>query len=77
MAKLTQKTTVYLAPQVRRALRNKATRTKKSLSALINDAVNLHLQEDAEDMAAFDLRKHEPNLDFAAFVKGLKRRGAL
>ncbi len=43
----------------------------------MNEAVKLTLAEDAEDLAAFDERAREPNLDFEHFVKALKRRGKL
>ena len=51
--------------------------TDGSISDMVNDAVKLSLSEDAEDLAAFDERKREPNLDFEQFVKTLKRRGKL
>jgi hypothetical protein len=44
---------------------------------MVNDAVKLSLSEDAEDLAAFDERRREPNLDFEQFVRALKRRGKL
>ena len=45
--------------------------------ALVNDAVKIALAENAEDLAAFDERKREPNLDFEQFAKALERRGRL
>jgi hypothetical protein len=58
-------------------LRLKAAETDRSLSDLINDAVRACLAEDAEDLAAFDERAHEPNLRFEDVVKDLKRRGRI
>jgi hypothetical protein len=73
----TKRATVYFDPDVHRALRLKAANSDRSISDMVNDAVKLTLAEDAEDLAAFDERKREPNLDFEQFVKALRRRGKL
>ena len=72
-----KRATVYFDPDVHRALRLKAATSDRSISDMVNDAVKLSLSEDAEDLAAFDERKREPNLDFEQFVRALKRRGKL
>jgi hypothetical protein len=72
-----KRATVYFDPDIHRALRLKAASSDKSISDMVNEAVKLTLAEDAEDLAAFDYRKREPNLDFEQFVKTLKRRGKL
>ena len=51
--------------------------TDRSVSDLVNEAVQLSLSEDAEDLAAFDERVSEPNLSYEAVVKDLKRRGKI
>ena len=43
----------------------------------MNTAVRRSLAEDAEDLAVFDARAKEPNLDFEGVLKDLKRRGKL
>ena len=77
MTTLTKRATVYLEPELHKALRLKAVETSRSLSDLVNDAVRVELAEDAEDLAAFDLRKNEPTLTFEVFVKELKRHGKI
>ncbi len=72
-----KRATIYFDPDIHRALRLKAATSDKSVSDMVNEAVKLTLAEDAEDLAAFDERKREPNLDFEQFVKALKRRGKL
>ncbi len=72
-----KRATVYFEPEVHRALRLKAATSDKSISDMVNEAVKLTLAEDAEDLEAFEKRGREPNLDFAQFVKALKRRGKL
>ena len=72
-----RRATVYFDPNVHRALRLKAAATDQSVSELINEAVGLSLQEDAEDIAVFEKRAHEPNIRFADAVNDLRRRGRL
>ncbi len=72
-----KRATVYLDPDLHRALRMKAAETDHSVSELVNDAVRLSLAEDAEDLAAFRARAKEPNLDFETVLKTLRRRGKL
>jgi hypothetical protein len=47
------------------------------MSDLVNAAVRLSLVEDADDLAAFEARATEPNLEFEDVLKDLKRRGKL
>ncbi len=72
-----KRATVYFDPDIHRALRLRAATSDKSISDMVNQAVKLALAEDAEDLAAFQERKREPNLDFEELVKALKRRGKL
>ena len=72
-----KRATVYFDSEIHRALRLKAAETDRSMSDLVNEAVQLSLAEDAEDLAAFDTRVNEPNLPYEAVVKDLKRRGKI
>jgi len=72
-----KRSTVYLDPQLHRALKIKAAQSLKSMSELINDAVRLTLAEDLEDLSAFEERKKERNLDFESVLKELKAGGKL
>jgi len=72
-----RRATVYLDPELHRALRVKAAETDRSISDLVNEAVRQTLAEDAEDLAAYRVRGKEPNLDFESVLKDLRRRGKL
>ena len=72
-----KRATVYFDSEIHRALRLKAAETDRSMSDLVNEAVQLSLAEDADDLAAFDNRVNEPNLPYEAVVKDLKRRGKI
>ena len=73
----TKRATVYIEANLHRALRLKAAETDRSISDLVNAAVRLTLAEDAEDLAAFRERAHEPTLAFEKLIEDLKRRGEL
>ena len=72
-----KRATIYFNPNVHRALRLKAAETDRSISDLVNEAVNLSLAEDDEDLAAFKERKSERNLAFENVLKDLKKRGTI
>jgi plasmid stability protein len=72
-----RRATIYLDPELHRALRVKAAETDQSISDLVNEAVRQTLAEDAEDLAAYRVREKEPSLDFESVLKDLRRRGKL
>lgn len=72
-----RRATVYLDPELHRALRVKAAETDQSISDLVNSAVRQILTEDAEDLATLRVRAKEPSLDFESVLKDLRRRGKL
>jgi len=71
------RTTVYLTPQLHRALKLKAAETDQTLSELINRAVQAALAEDLEDLEALRKRGKEPARKFEDFLKELKSAGEL
>ena len=77
MTTLTKRATVYLEPALHKALRLKSVETSRSVSELLNEALRGEFANDAEDLIAFDKRKHEPTLAFEDFVKELKRNGKI
>lgn len=72
-----KRATIYFDPEIHRALRLKAATTDRSVSDLVNEAVELALGEDAADLEAFDERRAEPVLSFDEVVKDLRRRGRI
>ncbi len=72
-----KRSTFYMDPALHKALRLKSLETSRSMSELINDAVRRLLAEDAEDLAAFEDRAHEPLISFEEMLKELKRRGRI
>jgi hypothetical protein len=72
-----KRATVYFDPYLHRALRLKAAETDRSISELVNEAVQSALAEDADDIEAFDVREQEADYSFEDVVKDLKRRGKI
>lgn len=77
MAIQAKRTTVYLDPDLHKALRLKAIAVSRSVSEMVNDAVRECLAEDAEDITAFDERGKEPLISYDEMVKRLKRDGRI
>ena len=72
-----KRATVYLDPDLHKALRLKAAETSRSISELVNSAIKEALAEDAEDIAAFEERAKEPLISYDEMVKRLKRDGRI
>ena len=72
-----KRATVYFDPALHRALRQKAAETERSISDLVNEAVQASLAEDAADFEAFEAREPEPDYSFESVVKDLKKRGRI
>lgn len=72
-----KRATVYLDPELHKALKIKSAESDRTISDLVNKAVRESLREDYEDLAAFEERKDEPNLDFEDVLKDLKASGKL
>ncbi|MGD0021491.1 MAG: CopG family transcriptional regulator [Smithellaceae bacterium] len=77
MGTAAMRATVYLDPELHKALRLKAVETTQSISKLVNDAVKESLAEDAEDIAAFEARAKEPLISYDAMIKKLKKDGRI
>jgi predicted transcriptional regulator len=77
MGAMATRSTIYLEPALQQALRLKAAHTRRSVSRLVNEAVRQALQEDQEDLAAFEERAGEPTLSYEALLKDLKKHGKI
>lgn len=72
-----KKATVYLEPELHKALRMKAAETDISLSDVVNDAIKSYLSEDADDLSDYRKRKNEPTISFEKLVAKLKADGRI
>jgi plasmid stability protein len=72
-----KRSTIYLDPDLHRALRIKAIHTHRSMSDLVNDAVRMALREDKENLAAFEERAGEPTMTYEELLKDLRADGKI
>ena len=77
MTQAHNRATMYLEPELHKALRLKAINTRHSVSHLINLAVRAALREDEADLVAFWKRAHEKTLSYDEFLKDLKKHWKL
>jgi hypothetical protein len=77
MGMVATRATVYLDPDLHKALRLKAVETDQSISKLVNDAIKESLVEDVDDIEAFELRAQEPLVSYDAMIKRLKKDGRI
>jgi hypothetical protein len=77
MGTVATRATIYLDPELHKALRLKAVETSQSLSKLVNDAIKESLAEDAEDITAFEERVKEPLISYETMIKRLKKDGKI
>ena len=77
MMSVSKRSTVYFKPELHRALRIKAIDTQRSVSELVNDAVQAALREDAEDLSAFAERAGEPTMSYEELLNDLKAHGQI
>jgi plasmid stability protein len=77
MSESAKRSTIYLDPDLHRALRLKAIHTGRSMSDLVNETVRMAFREDQEDLSAFDERVKEPEMTYEALLKDLKAHGKI
>jgi len=75
MSESAKRSTIYLDPDLHRALRLKAIHTGRSMSDLVNETIRMAFREDQEDLSAFDERVREPEMTYEALLKDLKAHG--
>ena len=77
MIKEGKRTTIYLEPDLHKALKLKAIETSSSMSELINTAVKESIIEDVDDNEAFAERVSEELVSYDAMIRKLKTNGCL
>ncbi|OPY11263.1 MAG: hypothetical protein A4E67_00265 [Syntrophaceae bacterium PtaB.Bin038] len=77
MSESAKRSTIYLDPDLHRALRLKAVHTGRSMSDLVNETLRMAFREDQKDLSAFDERVREPEMTYEALLKDLKAHGKI
>jgi len=67
------KITLNLEETILQALNLKASETKQPIAELVNDALNVSLQEDLEDLKSWEGRKGEETYSYEEFLESLNK----
>ncbi|MGH2612110.1 MAG: CopG family transcriptional regulator [Rhabdochlamydiaceae bacterium] len=70
MSNLSEKTTIYLNPLVKKFIQHKAVTEGRSVSDIVNDSFE-DMLEDLEDIKEVEKRKNEPSVPFETVLKDL------
>lgn len=71
------KATLYLRPELHRALKLKAVHTDQSISAVANEALEAALAEDLEDLRVLQARTDGPSDSYEQVLASLKADGRI
>lgn len=77
MATELKRATVYIRPEIHKAIKLKSAVTNQSISDIVNDALIATLSEDEEDLRSFEERASEPNVSYEEFLAKLKADGKI
>ena len=69
------KTTLYLSPSVRRALKKRVIETDQTMSEYADRAIANAIAEDLEDIEAIEARRGEPTESLENFLSAIKTDG--
>jgi hypothetical protein len=70
MSKLSEKTTIYLNPYVKKFIQHKAVEEDRSVSDIVNDYF-AEMLEDLDDIKEIEKRRGEPGIPFEEALKEL------
>lgn len=71
------RTTLYLSPSVRRALKKRVVDTNQTMSEYVDRAVAYAIAEDLEDIEAIEERRSEPTEKLEDFLRAIKVDGLI
>ena len=71
------KTTLYLNPSVRRALKKRIADTNQTMSEYADQAIANAIMEDLDDIQAIEIRRGEPTEPLQEFLLALKQDGLI
>ena len=71
------KTTLYLNPTVRKALKRRVIDTNQTMSEYVSRAVAYAIAEDLEDIESIENRRSEPTETLEEFLEAIKADGLI
>lgn len=77
MAVESKRATIYIEPELHKAVRLKSAHTNRTISDIVNESLRLSLREDQEDLEAFEKRAKEPVISYETLLAKLKADGKI
>jgi len=77
MATELKRATIYIEPELHKAVRLKSAHTNRTISDIVNESLRESLREDQEDLEAFEKRRFEPTISYENMLKKLKADGKI
>ncbi len=77
MASAVRKSTIYMKDSLHKAVKMKAAETDRSVSEIIEEAVETLLQEDLQDLDVVKKRSKGPFISYEQLLKNLKKDGVI
>lgn len=77
MSSAVRKSTIYMRDDLHKAVKMKAAETDKSVSEIIEEAIEVLLQEDLEDIQTVKKRSSGPFISYEQLLKNLKKDGVI
>jgi hypothetical protein len=77
MVTFSKRATIYFDPDIHRALKLRSVETERSISDIVNEALQRELATDEEDLAVFEQRVSEPTVSYETLLKKLKANGKI
>ncbi len=77
MAVELKRATIYIEPELHKAVRLKSAHTNRTISDIVNESLRLALGEDEEDLRSFDEHANEPLMTYEELLARLKADGKI
>lgn len=77
MAVELKRATIYIEPELHKAVRLKSAHTNRTISNIVNESLRLALAEDEDDLRSFDEHANEPLMTYEELLAKLKADGKI
>ncbi len=77
MAIALKRATIYLEPDLHKAVRLKSVHTNRTISDIVNDSLRSAMREDQDDLEAFEKRAGESVISYEDLLAKLKADGKI
>ena len=72
-----KRATIYIEPELHKAVRLKSAHTNRTISDIVNESLRLALAEDEEDLRAFEEHRNDRVMTYEELLAKLKADGKI